>query len=57
MIGEEFTNRQIVDRKKIVSGKLNIIALGSLFYGKGYDILYRHLQRRGCQSLVANSLL
>lgn len=47
MIGEEFTNRQIVDRKKIVSGKLNIIALGSLFYGKGYDILISAFAKTG----------
>ena len=47
MIGEEFANRQIVDRKKIVSGKLNIIALGSLFYGKGYDILISAFAKTG----------
>lgn len=47
MIGEEFSKRQIVDRKSVVSGKLNIIALGSLFYGKGYDVLVAAFAKTG----------
>lgn len=47
MIGEEFSNRQIVDRKVAVPGKLNIIALGSLFYGKGYDVLISAFAKTG----------
>lgn len=47
MIGEEFSNRQIIDRKISIPRVLNIIALGSLFYGKGYDVLISAFAKTG----------
>lgn len=47
MIGEEFCNRVIVNRRVTVSRTLSIMALGSLFYGKGYDILISAFAKTG----------
>ena len=41
MVGSEFINRPISPRKKDEDGIVNFVSVGSLFYGKGFDILIK----------------